>query len=65
MLTTYSPESAMNEKRRITADTALRLSRFFGTSADLWLGLQIEYELREEREAKADLPATIAPHQQA
>lgn len=33
------------EKRRITADTALRLSRFFGTSAEFWLGLQAQYDL--------------------
>ena len=33
------------EKRRITADTALRLSRFFGTSAEFWLGLQSQYDL--------------------
>lgn len=33
------------EKRRITADTALRLSRFFGTSAEFWLGLQSHYDL--------------------
>lgn len=39
-------------KRRITADTALRLSKFFGTSADFWLGLQMEYDLREELEKK-------------
>ena len=32
-------------KRGITADTALRLARFFGTSAELWLGLQKDYEL--------------------
>ncbi len=32
-------------KRAITADTAMRLSRYFGTSAKLWLGLQSEYEL--------------------
>ena len=32
-------------KRAITADTAMRLSRFFGTSAQLWLKLQAEYEL--------------------
>jgi len=36
-------------RRRITADTALRLSKFFGTSPDFWLGLQMEYDLREER----------------
>jgi addiction module HigA family antidote len=33
------------EKRGITADTALRLSRFFGTTAKFWLGLQKDYEL--------------------
>ncbi len=38
-------------ERAITADTALRLARFFGTSAELWLGLQSEYELRLARRA--------------
>ena len=33
------------EKRRITADTALRLSKFFGMSAEFWLGLQTQYDL--------------------
>lgn len=33
------------EKRRITADTALRLSRYFGTSPQFWLGLQTDYDL--------------------
>ena len=32
-------------KRGVTADTALRLAKFFGTSAELWLGLQKDYEL--------------------
>ena len=36
-------------RRRITADTALRLAEFFGTTSDFWLGLQMEYELREEK----------------
>ncbi|MCF6157733.1 MAG: addiction module antidote protein, HigA family [wastewater metagenome] len=40
-------------KRRITADTALRLSKFFGTTPDFWLGLQMEYDLREEKSVKA------------
>lgn len=31
--------------RRMTADTALRLARFFGNSAEFWLGLQMDYEL--------------------
>ena len=34
------------EKRGITADTALRLARYFGTSAELWTGLQADYDLR-------------------
>ncbi len=37
-------------KRRITADTALRLSRYFGNSADFWMGMQNEFDLREEAE---------------
>jgi len=37
------------EKRSITADTALRLGRFFGTSAELWTGLQADYDLRLAR----------------
>jgi len=36
-------------RRSITPDTALRLARYFGTSADLWLGLQVEYDLRAAR----------------
>ncbi|MGD0282460.1 MAG: HigA family addiction module antitoxin [Dissulfurispiraceae bacterium] len=36
----------VNGKRAITADTALRLSRYFGTSPDVWMGMQADYELR-------------------
>ena len=36
-------------RRRITADTALRLSAYFRNSADFWLGIQDEYDLRKER----------------
>jgi addiction module HigA family antidote len=32
-------------KRRVTADTALRLARFFGTSPQFWMGLQSDYDL--------------------
>ncbi len=35
-------------KRGITADTALRLSKFFGTSPKFWLGLQDDYDLEEQ-----------------
>ncbi|MCE5329964.1 HigA family addiction module antitoxin [bacterium] len=41
--------------RRITADTALRLSQYFGNSADFWLGIQDEFDLREEVQRIGDL----------
>lgn len=37
------------EKRAITADTTLRLARYFGTSAEMWAGLQADYDLRLAR----------------
>ncbi len=39
--------------RSITADTALRLSYYFGNSAKFWLGLQNDYDLEEEKKSKA------------
>ena len=36
-------------RRAITADTALRLGKYFGVSPELWLGLQMDYELRRAR----------------
>jgi len=39
-------------RRGITADTALRLARYLGTSAEFWLGLQLEYDLRTTRQAR-------------
>lgn len=41
-------------KRRITADTALRLSRYFGNSPKFWLGLQNDYDIEEEKSIKKD-----------
>ena len=38
--------------RRITADTALRLSYYFGNSAKFWLGLQNDFDLEEEKKSK-------------
>ncbi|GAB3171797.1 HigA family addiction module antitoxin [Telluribacter humicola] len=38
----------LKEKRRITADTALRLSYYFGNSPKFWLGLQDDYDIEEE-----------------
>ena len=38
--------------RRVTADTALRLSKYFGNSAKFWLGMQDDYDLEEEKHSK-------------
>jgi len=50
------PQTRVSEiikgNRRITADTALRLSKYFGNSAKFWLGLQDDYDIEEERETK-------------
>jgi addiction module HigA family antidote len=46
----------LNEKRAVTADTALRLGHWFGTSAEMWLNLQKLYELRQaEKESGAEI----------
>ena len=49
---TFIPQTRVSEivkgRRRITADTALRLSRYFGNSAKFWLGLQDDYDIEEE-----------------
>jgi addiction module HigA family antidote len=42
------------EKRKVTADTALRLGRFFGTSSEFWLGLQSQYDLDVAADALGD-----------
>ena len=39
----------VNGKRGISVDTALRFSKFFGNSVEFWMGIQDEYEIREER----------------
>jgi len=50
------PQTRISEilkgNRRITADTALRLSKYFGNSAKFWLGLQDDYDIEEEKELK-------------
>lgn len=49
------PPRRINEivhgKRAVTADTALRLARYFGTSEGFWMGLQADYDLEEARES--------------
>jgi addiction module HigA family antidote len=52
------PQTRISEiikgKRRITADTALRLSNYFGVSAKFWLGLQDDFDIEEEISIKKD-----------
>jgi addiction module HigA family antidote len=55
------------EKRGMTADTALRLARFFGTSAEMWTGLQADYDLRlvrykKQKEIERDVEPLAALH---
>jgi addiction module HigA family antidote len=58
-LTAARVNEIVREKRGITPDTALRLSRYFGTTAEFWLNLQMMYELRKtiETEGKAIIEA--------
>ncbi len=52
----------INGKRGITADTALRLERYFGIEAQFWLNLQSEYDLRIiKRKIGADIDQRIFP----
>ena len=50
------PQTRVSEiikgNRRITADTALRLSKYFGNSAKFWLGLQDDFDIEEEKNHK-------------
>lgn len=53
---TFIPQTRISEilkkRRRITADTALRFSKYFGTSPKFWLGLQDDFDLEEEKTKK-------------
>ena len=50
-------------KRRITADTAIRFSRYFGNSAKFWLGLQDDYDIEEEENHSRNSFANIQKFQ--
>ena len=53
-------------RRGITADTVLRLSRYLGTSAEVWLGLQAQYDLRMARIAKQrEIERAVKPRKEA
>ncbi|MBU4583428.1 MAG: HigA family addiction module antidote protein [Proteobacteria bacterium] len=46
-------------KRSVTADTGLRLSRFFGTSDGFWVGLQTDYDTAQAKDALSDVLSRI------
>ena len=60
---TELPQTRISEiikgNRRITADTALRLSAYFGNSAKFWLGLQDDFDIEEEAFAKSSILKSI------
>lgn len=62
---TFLPQTRISEiikgRRRITADTAIRFSKFFGNSPKFWLGLQTDYDLEEEQTQKASDFSHIKP----
>jgi addiction module HigA family antidote len=57
------PQTRISEiikgNRRITTDTALRLSKYFGNSAKFWLGIQNDYDIEQERKNKKEELKTI------
>ena len=61
------PQTRVSEiikgNRPITADTALRLSKYFGNSAKFWLGLQDDFDIEEEEELKAKELESIEHYQ--
>lgn len=63
------PPRRINEivhgKRRVTADTALRLARYFGTTDRFWLNLQTRYDLEIEKDHLGPVLESIRPLQSA
>ena len=62
---TFIPQTRISEiikgKRRITADTALRFAKYFGTSPKFWLSLQDDFDLEEEAFQKSNELSNIIP----
>ena len=56
----------INRKRSISADTALRLARYFGTSAQMWMNLQAKFDLESAQDALADrIKSEVQPMRKA
>lgn len=65
-LTPARVNDIVREKRGITPDTALRLSRYFGTTPEFWLNLQMAYELRKAIQTEGKMiMETIQPREMA
>jgi addiction module HigA family antidote len=64
---TFLPQTRISAilkgKRRISADTALRFAKYFGTTPHFWMGLQDDFDLEEERSQKHHELNDIKPHQ--
>ena len=63
------PQTRISEilkgNRRVTADTALRLSKYFGNSAKFWLGIQNDFDIEEEKRLKSKELESIEQYQKA
>jgi addiction module HigA family antidote len=55
----------VRQKRGVSVDTALRLARYFNTTAQFWMNLQISYDLKIARQNMAKIEAEIIPLQTA
>jgi addiction module HigA family antidote len=64
---TFLPQTRISAilkgKRRVSADTALRFAKYFGTTPHFWMGLQDDFDLEEERSQKHHELNDIKPHQ--
>jgi addiction module HigA family antidote len=64
---TFLPQTRISAilkgKRRISADTALRFAKYFGTTPQFWMGLQEDFDLEEQRLQKQDELNDIKPHE--
>ena len=55
----------VRERRAVTVDTAMRLAKFFGTSAEFWLGLQTDFDMAQAREPLREVLRKIDRFEQA
>lgn len=54
----------VRERRAVTVDTALRLAKYFGTSAEFWMGLQIDFDIATARATMTDVLARIVSREE-